>query len=59
MAVPKRRTSKRRKNQRRSHHALSAVAVTTCANCGELIRPHRVCGSCGWYKGRQVMAVKE
>ncbi len=59
MAVPKRRTSKRRRDQRRSHHALTAMAVTTCPNCGELQRPHRVCGSCGWYKGKQVMTVDE
>ena len=54
MAVPKRRTSKRRKNLRRSHHAVNAVATSQCPNCGGTTRPHRVCDECGWYKGRQV-----
>jgi large subunit ribosomal protein L32 len=34
MAVPKRRTSKARRDQRRSHHALSAPARSTCPRCG-------------------------
>ena len=35
MPVPKRRTSKRVKKQRRSHDALTAPQWSTCANCGE------------------------
>jgi large subunit ribosomal protein L32 len=54
MAVPKRRTSLARKRKRRSHHALTAGAVSTCTNCGELRRPHRVCESCGFYDGKQI-----
>lgn len=54
MAVPKRRTSVSRRNKRRSHHALKPMAVNTCPNCGELARPHRVCESCGTYKGVQI-----
>lgn len=59
MANPKRRTSKSRQSKRRSHHALTAEATTNCTNCGELVRPHRVCGSCGWFGGKQVVAVEE
>jgi large subunit ribosomal protein L32 len=59
MANPKRRTSKRRKNMRRSHHALTATATSSCSNCGELVRPHRVCEACGHYDGRQVFEVEE
>ncbi len=59
MANPKRRTSKSRKNKRRSHHALSASAVGHCPNCDAVRRPHRVCAECGWYDGRQVMAAAE
>ena len=59
MAVPKRRTSVSRRNKRRSHHALSAMASNSCSNCGALRRPHRVCESCGYYNGKQVAAGQE
>lgn len=54
MAVPKKKTSKSRRNMRRSHDALSATAHVECPNCGETKRPHHVCGSCGYYNERQV-----
>ncbi|HZH27203.1 MAG TPA: 50S ribosomal protein L32 [Azospirillaceae bacterium] len=56
MAVPKKKTSKSRRNMRRSHHAIQAGAYHECANCGELKRPHNVCGACGHYDGREVVA---
>lgn len=55
MAVPFRKVSKTRKRMRRSHNALTAVGTTTCPNCGEAIRPHRVCSKCGFYKGKEVV----
>jgi large subunit ribosomal protein L32 len=51
MAVPKRKTSKTRKNWRRAHHALATPAQASCPNCGASRLPHRVCGSCGHYRG--------
>lgn len=59
MAVPKRKTSKSRKNLRRSHHALTAPATSTCPQCGAPKAPHRVCASCGAYKGRTIVAVAD
>lgn len=56
MAVPKKKTSKSRRNMRRSHHALTAVNVVECPNCGDLKRPHHVCSSCGYYDGREVVS---
>jgi large subunit ribosomal protein L32 len=58
MAVPKKRTSKSKRDMRRSHHAVSAGAHQECPNCGETKRPHHVCGSCGYYDGREVTAAK-
>ncbi|CAO3350788.1 50S ribosomal protein L32 [Azospirillum melinis] len=55
MAVPKKKTSKSRRNMRRSHHALPTSAYNECQNCGELKRPHHVCGSCGHYDQREVV----
>lgn len=59
MAVPFRRTSKAKKGMRRSHQALNVPGMIVCPNCGELTLSHRVCGTCGFYKGKQVVAVKE
>ncbi len=55
MAVPKKKTSKSRRNMRRSHHALSAPTLVECSNCGELKRPHHVCSACGHYRDREVV----
>jgi large subunit ribosomal protein L32 len=59
MAVPKRKTSKTRKNWRRSHHALAAPGRSKCANCGAAKLPHRVCGECGHYRGVERIQVGE
>lgn len=54
MAVPKRRTSKTSKRLRRTHFKLQVPGMTTCENCGEMKLAHRVCKSCGHYKGKDV-----
>ena len=59
MAVPFRKVSKTRKRMRRAHNALEAKTVTTCPNCKEVIKPHRVCPKCGYYKKEEVIKVKE
>lgn len=59
MAVPKKKTSKSRRDQRRSHHGVSPTNLGTCPECGERKRPHHVCTSCGTYRDRQVIAVAE
>ena len=58
MAVPKKKTSQARRNQRRAHHALKTPNLIACPNCGELRISHRVCPECGHYKGRTVVAVE-
>ncbi|MBC5635860.1 50S ribosomal protein L32 [Ornithinibacillus sp. BX22] len=55
MAVPKRRTSKKVKRQRRTHFKLHVPGMVECSNCGELSRPHRVCKACGHYNGKEVV----
>ncbi|MBC6444213.1 MAG: 50S ribosomal protein L32 [Alphaproteobacteria bacterium GM202ARS2] len=59
MAVPKRKISSSRRNMRRSHDYLRGRSAVVCPHCGELKAPHHVCPFCGYYKGRQVMAIKE
>ena len=59
MAVPKKKTSKARRDQRRAHHGIQPANLSTCPECGERKRPHHVCQSCGTYRDRQVVAVAE
>lgn len=59
MAVPFRKVSKTRKRMRRSHNALDVVGTVKCPNCGEIIKPHRVCKACGNYKGKKVIEEKK
>ncbi len=53
MAVPKKRKSHSRTGMHRSHHALKKPAFVTCAQCGEPMKLHRVCGSCGYYRSKE------
>ena len=59
MPVPKKKTSRSKRDSRRSHDALSAPAFSTCPNCGEVKQPHRVCPECGYYKDEQVVESEE
>jgi large subunit ribosomal protein L32 len=56
MAVQQNRVTRSKRNMRRSHDALRAVNSVECQNCGEPKRPHHVCGACGHYAGREVVA---
>jgi large subunit ribosomal protein L32 len=58
MAHPKRRHSNTRSNLRRAHDHLVPKSHSQCAQCGAFILPHRVCTSCGFYKGKLVKAIK-
>jgi large subunit ribosomal protein L32 len=59
MAVPKRKTSRTRRDSRRSHHALRTPAHSVCPQCREPKVPHRVCQNCGTYRGREVVKTDE
>ncbi|WP_118134387.1 50S ribosomal protein L32 [Oceanicella sp. SM1341] len=59
MAVPQNRKTSSKRNMRRSHDALVASNPNECSNCGELKRPHHVCGSCGHYDSKEIVAVVE
>ena len=55
MAVPKKKTSKCKRNQRRSHHALKKIQVVVNPITGEFQLPHHICSADGTYKGRKVI----
>lgn len=60
MAVPKRKTSKARRDKRRSSHwKLEAPQLVKCSKCGEFKLSHRVCKACGTYDGREVIKIAD
>ena len=58
-AVPFRRVSKTKKRMRRTHLKKQAPTISKCPDCGEVIIPHRVCSSCGNYKGSNVIIIDD
>jgi large subunit ribosomal protein L32 len=59
MAVPKRKVSRMKRGNRRSHDALSSPAYVEDKDSGELRRPHHIDLKSGRYRGRQVLDVKD
>lgn len=59
MPVPKRKTSKSRRDKRRTHWKLTTPNLTKCSHCGEMKLPHQLCPNCGYYKGREVISIEE
>jgi len=55
MAVPKRKLSKSRKRLRRGHHSAKGMPTQACPKCGSPRLSHRVCPTCGYYRGKKVM----
>lgn len=58
-ALPKQKRSKSKQGRKRAHHHLTPTQLVECSNCGSLRLPHTVCGECGYYKGEQVVQVRE
>lgn len=59
MAVPKRNWSKKRTRTRKAAWKIEAKNLGKCPQCGAKMLPHRACSECGYYNGRQVLAVEE
>jgi large subunit ribosomal protein L32 len=55
MAVPKRKTSKSRRNNRRSHHARELPAMSVDKKTKSVHRPHHVDLATGFYRGKQIL----
>lgn len=56
--LPKRKHSKSRRNNRRSHDALAGIHLVECPQCHAMHLPHTVCPECGTYKGVQVVEIE-
>lgn len=57
--LPKRKRSRARRGDRRSHDALSLTHLVKCDNCGEYKAAHRVCANCGTYNGHTVFEIED
>ena len=55
MAVPKQKQSHSRTTKRRSTHKAAVPTINECPQCHKPRRPHRVCPSCGFYAGREIV----
>ena len=54
MAVPKKKSSKSRRNMRRfsAAYQLEIITLTTCPTCNDPVRTHRVCNKPDCYNAR-------
>ena len=44
--------------QRKGHIKAELAQVQTCPSCGASQQTHRVCPSCGMYRGRKVLTIE-
>lgn len=59
MAVPKKKTSKRRTKIRRAANTkIAPIVLVKCPKCGEPKRAHLVCRVCGFYKNKKILEVE-
>ena len=59
MAVPKRKTSKSKRNMRRSHDQIKRINIIEDKSSGEPRLSHRLDLSTGVYNGKQIIIKKE
>ena len=58
MPLPKRQHSKQRGRKRRTHWKASVPSLGKCPQCQKPVLAHRICPFCGFYKGKQIVAIK-
>nr|HPI02137.1 50S ribosomal protein L32 [Bacillota bacterium] len=56
MANPKQRFGKSRTRKRRANWKAEAPTLVECPKCKAMKLPHTVCGECGFYDGREIVA---
>lgn len=59
MAVPKRKTTKSKRNMRRAHDALTTENWVEDSHTGEAVRRHHIDLKTGMYRGRQVIQAQD
>ena len=59
MAVPKRKTSKSKRNMRRSHDSLQEINIIEDKDSGEPRLSHKIDISTGMYNGKKILIKKD
>ena len=59
MALPKGKISTARKHSRRANWKRTRPGIGKCPQCGQMKLSHRVCKTCGYYNGVQVVVNKD
>ena len=57
--LPKKKHSKSRQGGRSAHFALRPISLAECPQCRSARLPHRVCPTCGYYNGREVVPTEQ
>jgi large subunit ribosomal protein L32 len=55
--LPKKKTPNSAKGKRRSHLHMRSTGLSECPRCHSARLPHRVCPSCGFYRGRDAITI--
>ncbi len=55
--LPKRKYPKSRQGKRRSHIHMNPDQTVLCTQCRSPRLPHHACPTCGYYKGREAVAI--
>jgi len=58
MPVPKRKLSRKRRDQRSANKGLKPQSLSSCQTCQAPSLSHQVCRECGYYKGVKVLRTK-
>ncbi len=53
--VNRMRATRAHRDNRRSHHALTAIQTTLCSECNSPRLRHTACGNCGKYRGKTII----
>ena len=59
MPVPKKKRSKSKSRIKKAAWSIEVPTLRACSSCGALTYPHRVCTTCGYYKGVPQVAIKQ
>lgn len=59
MAVPKSKTSKSKRDKRRTHDRLRVLNIVECPRCHSKKISHRVCENCGYYSENEIITFEE
>ena len=57
MGVPKGRRTRGKRGSRRSHLRRKPIDLSFCSHCKKPKLPHKMCASCGFYDGKEVVNI--